>query len=54
MMNFIRGLPKSVGEAAFIDGANHWQTLFFYITNVIAGKQLPTFVYNDWALEYMV
>ncbi|NLY18021.1 MAG: carbohydrate ABC transporter permease [Clostridiaceae bacterium] len=31
MMNFIRGLPKSVGEAAFIDGANHWQTLFFII-----------------------
>lgn len=31
MMNFIRGLPKSVGEAAFIDGASHWQTLFFVI-----------------------
>ena len=28
MMNFIRGLPRSVEEAAFVDGANHWQTLF--------------------------
>ena len=28
MMNFIRGLPRAVEEAAYIDGANHWQTLF--------------------------
>ena len=28
MMNFIRGLPRAVEEAAFVDGANHWQTLF--------------------------
>ncbi len=28
MMNFIRGLPKAVEESAFLDGANHWQTLF--------------------------
>lgn len=28
MMNFIRGLPRAVEEAAYVDGANHWQTLF--------------------------
>jgi putative aldouronate transport system permease protein len=27
MMNFIRGLPRAVEEAAYVDGANHWQTL---------------------------
>lgn len=31
MMNFIRGLPRAVEEAAFVDGANHWQTLFLVI-----------------------
>lgn len=28
MMNFIRGLPKAIEEAAYVDGANHFQTLF--------------------------
>jgi len=28
MMNFIRGLPKAVEESAYLDGADHWQTLF--------------------------
>lgn len=28
MMNFIRGLPRAIEEAAYVDGANHWQTLF--------------------------
>lgn len=28
MMNFIKGLPRSIEEAAFVDGANHFQTLF--------------------------
>jgi len=28
MMNFIRGLPRAVEEAAYVDGANHFQTLF--------------------------
>lgn len=27
MMNFIKGLPRAVEEAAFVDGASHWQTL---------------------------
>ena len=27
MMNFIKGLPRAIEEAAFVDGANHWQTL---------------------------
>ena len=27
MMNFIKGLPRSIEEAALVDGANHWQTL---------------------------
>lgn len=28
MMNFIKGLPRAIEEAAFVDGANHFQTLF--------------------------
>ena len=28
VMNFIRGLPKELEEAAFLDGAGHGQTLF--------------------------
>ncbi|MBP1994508.1 carbohydrate ABC transporter permease [Paenibacillus eucommiae] len=28
MLNFFRGLPKELGESAFVDGADHWTTLF--------------------------
>ncbi|NOU75351.1 ABC transporter permease subunit [Paenibacillus sp. LMG 31458] len=28
MLNFFRGLPRELEESAFIDGANHWQTLW--------------------------
>jgi len=28
LVNAFRGLPKSIEEAALIDGANHWQTLW--------------------------
>lgn len=31
MMNFMRGLPRAIEEAAFIDGANHWKTLFLVV-----------------------
>ena len=54
MMNFIRGLPKSVGEAAFIDGASHWQTLFFVILPMslpaLASLLLFTMIghWNSW------
>lgn len=28
MLNFFRGLPREIEEAAFIDGAGHWKTLW--------------------------
>ena len=28
LLNFFRGLPKELEEAAFIDGAGHWTTLW--------------------------
>lgn len=31
MMNFMKGLPESISESAFIDGAGHFRTLFMII-----------------------
>lgn len=41
MMNFIRGLPRAVEEAAFVDGANHWQTLFRVILPMFKLPGIP-------------
>ncbi|MEG0294092.1 carbohydrate ABC transporter permease [Enterococcus sp.] len=54
MLNFFRGIPKALEEAALIDGANHWTILFkVYLplsTASIATITLFTMVghWNDW------
>lgn len=54
MLNFFRGIPKALEEAALIDGANHWTILFkVYLplsTPSIATITLFTMVghWNDW------
>lgn len=54
LLNFFRGLPKALEEAACIDGANHWTTLWrIYIplsTPVLATVILFTIVgnWNSW------
>jgi putative aldouronate transport system permease protein len=61
MMNYIRGLPRELEEAAFIDGAGHFQTLLQVILPVstpsIATVALFSFVghWNSWfdGLIYM-
>lgn len=61
MMNFFRGIPKELEEAAQIDGANHWRVLFTVFLPVslpsIATLSLFTVVshWNSWfdGLIYM-
>jgi putative aldouronate transport system permease protein len=61
VMNYIRSLPKELEDAAYIDGANHFQTLFHVIlpvsTPTIATVALFSFVghWNSWfdGLIYM-
>jgi putative aldouronate transport system permease protein len=54
LMNFMRGLPPELEEAAMIDGAGHFRTLFNVILPVLkpalATVGLFSFVYhwNDW------
>lgn len=54
MMNFFRQLPKEMEEAAYVDGSNHFSTLFFIILPVslpiIATVVLFAFVghWNSW------
>jgi len=54
LLNFFRGLPKALEEAAFVDGANHWTTLgriFVPLsTPVLATVTLFTVVghWNSW------
>jgi putative aldouronate transport system permease protein len=61
VMNYMRGLPKELSEAAYIDGASHLQTLLRIIlpvsTPTIATVALFAFVghWNNWfdGLIYM-
>ena len=54
VMNYMRGLPKELEEAAYIDGANHFHTLWRVILPVcaptIATVTLFSFVghWNSW------
>ncbi len=54
LMNFFRGLPKELEEAAFVDGASHWEVLFrIYLPlsmPAIATLTLFSFVmhWNSW------
>jgi putative aldouronate transport system permease protein len=54
LLNFVRGLPKEMMEAAFIDGAGHWRTLWSVVvpvsTPAIATLVLFTCVgnWNSW------
>ncbi len=54
LMNFFRGLPKELEEAAFVDGAGHWEVLFrIYLPlsmPAIATLTLFSFVmhWNSW------
>ncbi|MCD9020407.1 carbohydrate ABC transporter permease [Cohnella silvisoli] len=54
LLNFFRGLPKALEEAAFVDGANHWTILWrIFIplsTPVLATVTLFTVVghWNSW------
>jgi putative aldouronate transport system permease protein len=60
MMNFFRGLPKELEEAALIDGATHWDVLFrIYIpisTPAIATITLFVAVglWNDWFMPLLL
>jgi putative aldouronate transport system permease protein len=61
LLNFIRGLPKELTEAAFMDGSGHWSLLMRIIVPLslpaIATTTLFTIVghWNDWfaGLIYM-
>ncbi|MDF2836759.1 MAG: transporter permease [Paenibacillus sp.] len=61
MLNFIRGIPKELFEASYIDGAGHWTTLWRIVVPVsgpvIATVTLFAIVYhwNEWfnGLIYM-
>ena len=54
VMNYMRGLPKEIEEAAYIDGAGHFQTLLKVIlpvcTPTLATVTLFSFVahWNSW------
>ena len=44
MMNFIRGLPRAVEEAAFVDGANRWTVLTRIVAPLVAPGMAITFI----------
>lgn len=54
LLNFFRGLPRALEEAAFVDGASHWTTLWrIYVplsTPALATVTLFTIVWhwNSW------
>ena len=54
LLNFYRGLPKELEEAAFVDGANHW-TILAKIYIPLSGPALATILlftmvghWNSW------
>lgn len=56
IMNFFKALPKELEEAAFIDGANHWQVfskLYLPLSIPVLATVGLFMVVNDWNEWFM-